>query len=136
MLTLTALALIACIALFAAHGIGNPMLLLLTVALTSVQYIGIGVPIALRFKTVSGYLMGSAGFLTPVIAPAFLALLDPFPTGLAIIPSVSQFRLMLIATGAASSTAVETASMLAISLASAIAGIWIARRALATEFGR
>ena len=61
MRTLTAVALIACaILLLFIHRPANPALLLLTVALTSIQYIGIGVPIALRFKTVSGYLMGSA----------------------------------------------------------------------------
>jgi fluoroquinolone transport system permease protein len=136
MLTLTAVALIACLALFLAQGSGNVLLLLLIVTLTSIQYIGIGVPIALRFKTVSGYLIGSAGFLTPVIAPAFLALLDPFPVWLSIIPSVSQFRVMLVATGAASSPPLELALMLAISAASAIAGFWIAWRALATEFAR
>jgi hypothetical protein len=104
--------------------------------LTSFQYVGIGVPIALRFKTVSGYLMGSTGFLTPVIAPAFLALLDPFPLWLAAIPSVSQFRLMLIATEAAAAAPHEIAIMIAVCLASAIGGLWIARSALAREFGR
>ena len=59
-------------------GGSNLALLFLTVALTSVQYIGIGIPIALHFRTVSGYLLGSAAFLTPLIAPAFLALLEPF----------------------------------------------------------
>jgi fluoroquinolone transport system permease protein len=136
MLTLTGLALVACGALFLAHGSGNPALLFLTVALTSFQFIGIGVPIALRFRTVSGYLMGSAGFLTPVIAPAFLALLDPFPLWLAVIPSVSQFRLMLIATDAAIAGPLDLIVMLAVSFAAALLGIWIARRALAEEFGR
>jgi fluoroquinolone transport system permease protein len=135
-LTLTALALLACIALYLAHGTGNAALLLCTVALTSFQYIGIGVPIALRFKTVSGYLMGSTGFLTPVIAPAFLALLDPFPFWLVLIPSVSQFRLMLVATGAAASPSDQIAIMLAICVVTAIGALWIARSALAREFGR
>ena len=135
-LTLTGLALLACIALYLAHGTGNAALLLGTVALTSFQYVGIGVPIALRFKTVSGYLMGSTGFLTPVIAPAFLALLEPFPLWLTAIPSVSQFRLMLVATGAATAAPAELAIMLAISIASAAGALWIARRALTREFGR
>ena len=135
-LTLTGLALLACIALYLAHGTGHAALLLGTVALTSFQYVGIGVPIALRFKTVSGYLMGSTGFLTPVIAPAFLALLEPFPLWLTAIPSVSQFRLMLVATGAATAAPAELAIMLAISIASAAGALWIARRALAREFGR
>ncbi|HEY9012106.1 MAG TPA: hypothetical protein VIN06_13910 [Devosia sp.] len=136
MLTLTGLSLVACLALYLAHRVGDPVLLFATVALTSFQFIGIGVPIALRFKTVSGYLMGSAGFLTPVIAPAFLALLDPFPTWLAIIPSVSQFRLMLVATDAAVAAPAEVAVMLAVCLVAALAGFGIARRALAAEFGR
>jgi fluoroquinolone transport system permease protein len=136
MLTLTGFALVACLALILAHGSGNLVLLFAAVALTSIQFIGIGVPIALRFRTVSGYLMGSAGFLTPVIAPAFLALLDPFPLWLAIIPSVSQLRLMLVATDAATAAPQDMILMFAICLAAAILGLLVARRALATEFGR
>ena len=75
--TLTGVALIACaVLLLFIHRPAHPALLLLTVALTSVQYLGIGVPIALRFNTVSAYLIGSAGFLTPLIAPGALALID------------------------------------------------------------
>jgi fluoroquinolone transport system permease protein len=136
MLTLTGLALVACLALFLAHRSGDPVLLSVAVALTSFQFIGIGVPIALRFRTVSGYLMGSTGFLTPVIAPAFLALLDPFPLWLAVIPSVSQFRLMLVATDAATAGPAEIAAMVIVCLVAALAAFWIARRALAAEFGR
>jgi fluoroquinolone transport system permease protein len=136
MLTLTGVALVASVVLFAAHGSGNIALLLLAVALTSVQFVGWGVPIALRFKTVSGYLIGSAGFLTPVIAPSWLALFDPFPLWLAVVPSVSQFRLMLVATEAAAAGPVEVVVMLAIALVYALASLWLARWALTAEFGR
>ena len=122
---------------FSRRGAGTSLLLLSTVALTSVQYIGIGVPIALRFKTVSGYLMGSAGFLTPVIAPAFLALLDPFPD-LARHHSVGEPVSSHARRDGRGVVGSDRSSplMLAISVASAAGGIWIARRALLREFGR
>lgn len=137
MVTLTAMALVASTILhIASMRSGNVALLAITVILTSIQYIGIGVPIARRFKTVSGYLMGSAGFLTPVIAPGFLALLDPFPAWLAIIPAVSQFRLMLVATGATEGGSWDLALLLAVAIAAAIGGWLLASRSLRQEFGR
>ncbi|MEQ1899927.1 MAG: hypothetical protein ABL866_04260 [Devosia sp.] len=137
MLTLTTVAVASSMALHLASGReGNVILLAAGVALTSVQYIGIGIPIALRFKTVSGYLMGSAGFLTPVIAPAFLALLDPFPAWLAVIPSIGQFRLLLIATGATEGSVQEVVWLLAICVAAAIGAIFLAYRSMRLELGR
>lgn len=114
----------------------DPALLLATVGLTALQYVGIGVPIGLRFKTVNGYLIGSAGFLTPLIAPGLLALLDPFPALLAIVPAVSQFRLLLVATGAASATPLELAWMLAVAVISAATAIWFAWASLHRELGK
>jgi fluoroquinolone transport system permease protein len=136
MLTLTGLALVAGLALFGAHGSGNLPLLLAAIALTSIQFIGIGVPIALRFRTVSGYLLGSTGFLTPIIAPALLAFLEPFPPWLAIIPSISQLRLMLVATDAATAGVPELCLMLTVAGIAAVGGCWIAHRALVAEFRR
>jgi fluoroquinolone transport system permease protein len=137
MITLTALALVASTILhIASMRSGNAALLAATVILTSIQYIGIGVPIARRFKTVSGYLMGSAGFMTPAIAPAFLALLDPFPIWIAVVPAVSQFRLMLVATGAADAGISEIALLLAVAIAAAFVGLLLAYRSLRLEFGR
>jgi fluoroquinolone transport system permease protein len=136
-ITLTAVSLVACAVLLVfVHRPADPLLLLATVALTAIQYIGIGVPIALRFRTASGYLIGSAGFLTPVIAPGFLALLPAMPVALALIPAVSQLRLMLIATGAASATAAELTLMLAVCAIAAAGGAWLALRALRREFGQ
>jgi fluoroquinolone transport system permease protein len=135
--TLTTMALVACAVLISlVHGAKDPLLLLVAVALTSLQYVGIGVPIALRFKTVSGYLIGSAGFLTPLIAPGFLALLDPFPLWLAAVPAVSQYRLMLVSTGAASATPVELSVMLLVAALAAAGGLWLAQKSLRAEFGR
>lgn len=115
---------------------GNSALLLATVGLTALQYLGIGIPIGLRFRTVNGYLIGSAAFLTPLIAPALLAFIEPFPLPLALIPAVSQFRLLLAATGVASITAVEMSLMLMVSTLAAIAAIWLAVRALRRELGK
>ena len=137
LVTLTGLALAACaIILLFLPTSADPALLLTAVALTSVQYIGIGVPIALRFRTVSGYLVGSAGFLTPLIAPGFLALFDPMPIWLLPIPAVSQFRLMLVATGAAAASLPELALMLLVCLAAAAGASWLALHVLRRELGR
>ena len=137
MVTLVGLSLASCIVLLVfIHEVVSPFLLLVAVALTAVQYIGIGAPIALRFRTVNGYLIGSAGFLTPVIAPGFLALLDPFPLWLAIIPAVSQFRLMLIATGAASAATAEVATTLAVATLAAVGAVFLSLHALRREFGK
>lgn len=136
-ITLTAISLLACAVLLVfVHRPADPALLLATVGLTAIQFIGIGVPIALRFRTVSGYLVGSASFLTPLIAPGFLALLPEMPVWLAIIPAVSQLRLMLVATGAADATGTELALMLAVAAAAAAGAVWLALRALRKEFGR
>jgi fluoroquinolone transport system permease protein len=134
--TLTALAVAACgiLSLFASPG-GNLPLLLITVALTSVQYLGIGVPIALRFRTVSGYLVGSTAFLIPLIAPGLLALLDPTPVWLLLLPAAAQFKLMLVSTGAANAGAPELLLMLGVSTLAAVGAVWIALRSLRREFG-
>lgn len=137
MVTLVGLSLASCVVLLPfIHRVANPILLLIAVMLTAIQYVGIGVPIALRFKTVNGYLIGSAGFLTPLIAPGLLALLDPFPPWLAIIPAVAQFRLLLLATAAASDTMADIAMMLIVATAAAIGAVVFALHALRQELGK
>lgn len=134
--TLTLLAMSAVTILwFFLHRQANWPLLMLAVALTSVQYVGIGVPIALRFRTVTGYLIGSAGFLTPVIAPGFLALIDPTPWWLLAIPAASQLKLMLVAVGSVEASAAAVAGMLAVCLAAAVGGALLAATALRQELG-
>jgi fluoroquinolone transport system permease protein len=135
--TLTAMALVACAALGLALGEAADLPLLLgTVALTSLQYVGIGVPVALRFRTVTGYLVGAGALLTPLIAPGFLALLDPMPLWLAVVPAISQMRLMLIATGAATADPLGLAVMLAVSAVAAAGALWFAVSDLTREFAR
>jgi fluoroquinolone transport system permease protein len=118
------------------HAPANPLLLLLAVVLTSFAYVGIGVPIARRFRTVNGYLVGAGAMLTPVIAPAFLALLDPFPAALSILPPVAQLRLILVAAGAVESSTLELAVSLTVSATAAIIALWFAIRDLRRELGK
>jgi fluoroquinolone transport system permease protein len=136
-LTLCGLALLACVVLLLVHGrVPNPALLIAAVFLTSVCFLGIGVPIALRFRTVNGYLVGSGAALTPIIGPAFLALLDPMPAWFAVWPPVAQFRLILVAMGAAPASAAEIVLMLGVSGFAAIGAVLIALAALRVELGK
>lgn len=135
--TLTTVALAAsAIIMVVAHDVANPALLLVAVVLTSVAYVGIGIPIALRFKTVNGYLVGSSGFLIPVIAPGFLALLDPTPLLVLVIPAAAQFKLILVAIGAGTADAIELSLALGISAAAAAGAMWLALHFLRKELGR
>jgi fluoroquinolone transport system permease protein len=137
MVTLNGLALLACVILMLVHGaILNPALLLVAVALTSICFVGIGVPIALSFRTVNGYLVGSGAFLAPIIGPAFLALIDPMPTWLGLWPPVAQFRLILTAFGYASGNLGEIALFIAVATAAAAAAVWYALVTLRGELGK
>lgn len=133
-LTLLAMVAVTVIWLFL-HRQANWPILMAAVALTSVQYIGIGVPIALRFRTVTGYLIGSSGFLTPVIAPGFLALIDPTPPWLLLVPAVSQLKLMLVALGDAEASASAVAGMMAVSAVAAAGAVILALASLRSDLG-
>jgi fluoroquinolone transport system permease protein len=136
-LTLTAVAVVAVTIIGALpHGETNWPILIAATVLTSIQFIGIGVPIALKFRTVTAYLIGSGGLLLPVVLPAGLALLDPMPAWAIIIPAASQLRLVLIGTGVAKAGAGEVAAMLAICMAAAAAGLYVGIRSLKREFGK
>lgn len=135
--TLGATALAASLVVMLVHqAVPNPVLLIATVALTSVTFLAVGVPIALRFRTVNGYLVGSSGFLTPLILPAGLALLDPMPVLLGLWPPVAQFRLMLVAVGYGSASPVEIAFLLLVTATGAIAMALWALAALRRELGK
>lgn len=134
--TLTGVALIACSVLLLVHPAASAPLLLLAVALSSVAFLGIGVPIALRFRTVNGYLVGSSGFLIPLIGPAFLALLEPMPAWLGLWPPVAQFRLVLLALGYGRASPLELGLFLLVAVAAAIAAILYAHRQLRRELGK
>jgi fluoroquinolone transport system permease protein len=135
-ITLTAMATLSSGLLVVVHGAPNPVLMVVTVALTSIMYVGIGVPIALRFRTVNGYLIGSSGFLLPVIAPGLVALIDPTPAWTLVLPATSQLKLMLVATGAGTAGLGEIVFMLVVCAIAAAGGLWLAYRALVKEIGR
>lgn len=134
---LTALALVAVtlLAMFLHEAANIPMLALI-VMLTSVHYLGLGVPIAQYFKTVTSYLIGAGGILLPIIGPGFIALLDDMPVWAIIIPSASQLRLILIATGDRSAEAWELIAMFGVSAIAAALTAWWAINRLQLEFGQ
>lgn len=135
--TLVGLALAACTILLLVHGaVPNPALLLAAAALTAICFIGIGVPIALRFRTVNGYLVGSGGFLMPLLAPAFLALVEPMPAWLGLWPPVAQFRLMLLALGHATASPAELLVFLAVAILAATGAAGLALGVLRRELGK
>lgn len=135
--TLGSVGLIATIIVMAVHqAVPNPALLIAATILTSVTFLAMGVPIALRFRTVNGYLVGSAGFLTPIIMPAGLALLDPMPVWLGFWPPVAQFRLILIAVGHATASPVELTVLFVATAAAAAALVAWALAVLRRELGK
>jgi fluoroquinolone transport system permease protein len=137
LVTLGGMSLVACVILMIALGdVPNPALLLAAFALTSVTFLAVGMPIAMRCRTVNGYLVGAAGLLTPVIAPSGLAMLDPMPLWLAVWPPVAQFRLILVAMGYGSADMLEVAFMLAVCAVAAIASLAFAQRSLRRELGK
>ncbi len=134
-LTLTALALLgaALIALFSQTQT-NWFIYLGAVMLTSLAFIGLGFPVALKFRTVTGYLMGASGVLLPVLLPMFLALVDPLPLWAMLYPPAAQLRLILVGLGAHDATLPELAILFGVSLLASILFIHLALRALAKEF--
>lgn len=136
-ITLTGLSLLAAlIIVLAAHPEADLGLLLIGQALTSVGFIGLGVPLALRFRTVNGYLVGAGAALTPFLVPAGLALLEPMPIWALLWPPVAQLRLILVATGHGVATPVEIALMLVSMLVFAVAAAAVALVALRRELGK
>ncbi len=135
-LTLTTVAVVAVAIIGAlAHAHPNWAVLLPATVMTSVCYIGIGVPIALRFRTVTSYLIGSAGWLTPVVAPGLIAFLDPMPAWAMIVPTAAQLRLILVGVGAAETGKAELAAMFAVALAAAAGAFRLGTWSLMRELG-
>lgn len=134
--TLTTMALVAISVLFPfLHEDANWVMLLAIVALVSVQFLAVGIPVALHFETVTSYLMGAAGFVTPVIMLGFLALMDPMPNWAILIPSASQFKLILIAVGSDSSSTTETVAMFTVTAVTTFGAVWFAIICLKKELG-
>lgn len=111
-------------------------LLLGSVALISLCYCALGVLAGLRFKTVGGYLMGSAAILTPVILPGLLAFLNPMPGWAILLPPAAQLRLVLVAVGGAEAGTGAIAAMFAVLAVSAALALWVAIGAMSARMGR
>ncbi len=135
-ITLTGIALVVVtiIALVAKADINWP-LYLASVIFTSITFISIGFPIAVRFKTVTGYLVGSAGILTPITLPMFFAVYDPIGFWAMFIPTTAQFRLVLVSVGTFEASGIETTIMVSIVALTAAGVAAFAIRALKKEFG-
>ncbi len=136
-ISLTIIAIIAVIILsvLSYNEINWPMLILVVI-LISVQFIALSVPAALYFKNLSSYLMGSVAIIMPLILLGMLAFFDPMPKWAIIIPSASQFKLLLIATGAGSASIFEIVAMFIVVLIIFFASIWLAIKLLERELGR
>jgi fluoroquinolone transport system permease protein len=135
--TLTGLSLLAAlIIVLAVHPGADLGLLLVGQALTSVSFIGLGVPLALRFRTVNGYLVGAGAALTPFLVPAALALLEPMPLWALLWPPAAQLRLILVATGHGVATPLEIGLMLLSALVFACVTTAVALGALRRELGK
>lgn len=136
-MTLTVMSVIAVVVLAAVlHGSVNTPLLVAATGLTSLAFLGLGIPAAFYFRTVTGYLVGAAGWLLPISAPAFVALLDPMPAWAIAIPTASQLRLILVALGFAKASGTETSGMLFISAGFAAAALWWGKIRLTKELGQ
>jgi fluoroquinolone transport system permease protein len=134
--TLTALAVVA-VAITGAvspRQVDWPVLIASTV-LVSVQFIWLGIPVALLFRTVSEYLIGAAGLLTPVILPGLLAFYDPMPWWAVPIPAASQLKLILMGVGAGTAGGAQLAAMFLVASAAAAGCLWFALRTLSKELG-
>lgn len=118
------------------HGSVDWPVLMGAVLLTSLTYLGVGVPIALHFRTVTSYLMGSAGLLMPIILPTFLAFLDPMPVWAMLYPTTAQLRLILIGVGAVNDSIGLIALMFVVSGLGTAGAIWFGIRRLEKEIGR
>lgn len=138
-ITLTLVALIAVLVLLPFLGtppsLAHVALLLTTVILTSLHYVGLGVPAARHFKTVTSYLMGATGWLLPLMGPGALGFLPRVPLVTLLIPAVSQVVLLRVALGAYQAPRTQLVLMLLVSVVAAWGGVRLGVRSLEREFG-
>lgn len=133
-LTLVALCAVALLGYIA--NAQNLLLLLVSVIPASLFFVCLGILVARKMKTVTGYLIGSIPVITPIVLPMFLPFTAYYATWMNIIPSTGQFWLMLVALGTVSATVTEIAlTLVAISLFSGLL-LWLANRSLQQEFGQ
>ncbi len=136
-ITLTLISLVAAVVLgLASRKDVHWVLYLFTVALISIQYIGLGAVMGHRCKTVTGYIIGSVWLFLPVVLPCVLAFLDPMPVGFALIPAAAQLKLIFISFSDNTVTpAWQIGMMLTITALAAVAGAWLGRRTLRQAYG-
>lgn len=118
------------------HGDTDWPVLIGAVLLSALCYLGVGVPIALHFRTVTSYLIGSVGFLLPLVVPSFLACLDPMPVWAMLFPTAAQLRLIMIGVGAASDGFGAITLMFATTLIGTLGAVWFGLKRLEKEIGR
>lgn len=106
------------------------------VTLTALSYLWFGVPIARRFRTATGYLIGSAGYLLPLVLPAALAFLDPMPRWAMVWPPAAQLKLLIAGLESQPLAAGDLLVLFAAALAGLVLTGWLALAALRKEFGR
>lgn len=134
-LTFIALGAVVVLALCAKTPIQAMPIILFATATTSIMFISIGAIVALRFKTINGYLIGSVPFVTPLIAPAALNLIDPLPLYAFILPPTAQLKLLLVGFSVGSaSVAVITVCVLSC-MGGAIGSFCFAQHLLKAELG-
>lgn len=120
---------------FLLHSETNHFMLAATVILTSVCFLGVGVPTALYFKSVTSYLVGSAAYLVPIMLPILLAFGEKMAGWVIILPTASQMRLVLVATGAREAGTAEVVAMFLVAILAAAGAVWVAIRQLEKELG-
>ncbi len=96
-LTIVAVAAVCVLSVAAQLAWHNAALVIFATICTSIMFISAGAIAALKFKTVSGYLIGSVPIITPLVAPAALLIVDPLPLFVYAIPPVAQLKLLLVA---------------------------------------
>ena len=136
-ISMTAIALIAVSVLvfFSGNNI-NWIMLFAIVTLTSVQFLAIGIPAAIYFKTLSGYLIGSITYVMPILLLGIFAFIDPMPAWAILFPTASEFKLILVATGASSAATWEIVAMFIVVFITFLVSIWLAKKSLEKELGR
>jgi len=135
-ISMTAIALIAVFVLaIVTNNNINWLMLFAIVTLTSVQFLAIGVPAALYFKTLSGYLIGSITYVVPILLLGMFAFIDPMPVWAIIFPTASEFKLILIATGSGTASTPEIIAMFVVVFITFLASIWLAKNSLEKELG-
>lgn len=125
-LTLLALAAAAAIAALSDLGPVDWPLLLGATAACSAMFVGVGAPFALRAARVSGYLIGSVLYLTPIMAPVVAAYWDIAPAW-RLYPPLGGFSLIRGALGAPLTPEATAYAAIGLILGAGAALVWAVR---------